>query len=190
MSDPGSLRAAKTAIRREIGAALKILAPEDRTRATERALAQLEQTAEWRDAKRVLIYAPLAVEPDLDAWWARGLGQRDGRMICYPRVVGRDLEIRAVASLTQFRPAAFGLREPDPEQTSLVDPATLDFVLVPGLAFTLGGDRLGRGAGFYDRFLARLPASVSTAAVAFACQVRESLPLEAHDRRVQRVFIG
>lgn len=181
-----SIRAAKKAIRAEVLAALRLLTPDERDHGTDRAFAQLEQTGAWQRAKRVLLYAPMPVEPNLDRTWAR-LGDRE---VGYPCIADRDLVVRTVTALTQLQPAAFGLREPDPGQTALLDPATLDLVVVPGLAFTRGGDRLGRGAGYYDRFLATLPPKVATAALVFDCQLRDILPIEAHDQRVQMVFVG
>ena len=185
-TDPGSVRAAKKAIRAEVAAALQLMSQDARARATGRAFAQLDQTDAWRGAKRVMLYAPMPIEPVLDCLWV----QRANREFCYPRIVGRELEARMVTAVTQLRPAAFGLREPDLEQTTVVDPATLDLVVVPGLAFTRDGGRLGRGRGYYDRFLAALPAEVSTVALAFACQMRDTLPMEPHDYRVQMVFTG
>jgi 5-formyltetrahydrofolate cyclo-ligase len=110
--------------------------------------------------------------------------------MCYPRILGRELEVRIVRDLRQLKPAAFGLRAPDPEETELLGADKLDLVVVPGLAFTRQGDRLGRGAGYYDRFLTALPPRVATIALAFACQMREQLPVEPHDRRVGAVFVG
>lgn len=188
--EPESARAAKNAIRAEVGAVLRLMSADERAESTERAWARLEQTEIWRKAGRVMVYSPMAIEPDLDRLWssgAEGLGLRE---LCYPRVVGRDLEVRTVTARSQLRPAAFGLLEPDPDRTTLVDAATIDLVIVPGLAFTRDGDRLGRGGGYYDRFLAGLPSSVVTVALAFACQMRDHLPMEAHDQRVHSLFAG
>ncbi len=180
----------KKAIRAEVNAALKLLTAAERDRATDCALAQLEPSAAWREARCVMIYAPMIVEPSLDRWWL-GLAQPPGgKIICYPRIVDRNLEVRVVRSLDQLKPAAFGLREPDPERTERIDPDQLDLVIVPGLAFTAQGDRLGRGAGYYDRFLATLAPRVGTVALAFACQMRERLPIEPHDWRVGAVLVG
>ncbi len=62
----------------------------------------------------------------------------------------------------------------------------VEFVIVPGLAFTPDGYRLGYGGGFYDRFLSLVQAP--NAGVCFAEQIVPELPVEAHDVRVQRVI--
>ena len=61
------------------------------------------------------------------------------------------------------------------------DPARVDVVVVPGLAFTADGHRLGQGGGWYDRFLVRLPERVLTVGVGFAEQLVDALPVEPHD---------
>ena len=62
-----------------------------------------------------------------------------------------------------------------------VDPSWPDVVVVPGLAFTAAGDRLGQGGGWYDRFLSQVRPDCTTIGVCFAEQVVESLPVEGHD---------
>ncbi len=67
------------------------------------------------------------------------------------------------------------------------DPSWPDVVVVPGLAFTAHGDRLGQGGGWYDRFLAGIRDDCTTIGVCFDPQILEVLPVEAHDVRVDHV---
>ena len=67
------------------------------------------------------------------------------------------------------------------------DPDVFDLVLVPGVAFTERGDRLGRGGGWYDRLIPRLRPGCATVGVAFDIQVLPELPVEPHDARVSVV---
>ncbi len=180
----------KAALRQEIRTALAALTPDDRAAASQRALAQLEQSARWRRARCVLLYAPLPFEPALDRFWAGKEATAGERMVCYPRVHGSELEVRQVTALAELIPGRFGLREPDPARTPVVDPSTLDLVLVPGLAFTAAGARLGRGGGYYDRFLAGLAPHISRVALAFTCQMRATLPEDPHDVRMHEVIVG
>ncbi len=76
-----------------------------------------------------------------------------------------------------------GLREPVPTAPR-VAPAELDAVLVPALAFDRRGHRLGRGGGFYDRFLGALPPRVTTIGIAFSVQLLNAIPTDPHDRPV------
>lgn len=68
-----------------------------------------------------------------------------------------------------------------------VDPAWPDVVVVPGLAFTKTGDRLGQGGGWYDRHLAQVRADCTTIGVCFAEQIVDTLPVEAHDITMDHV---
>jgi 5-formyltetrahydrofolate cyclo-ligase len=67
------------------------------------------------------------------------------------------------------------------------DPAAFDLVVVPGVAFTERGDRLGRGGGWYDRLIPALRPGCATVGVAFDIQVLPELPAEPHDARVSVV---
>jgi 5-formyltetrahydrofolate cyclo-ligase len=68
-----------------------------------------------------------------------------------------------------------------------VDPYWPDVVIVPGLAFTARGERLGQGGGWYDRFLGATRPDCATIGVCFVEQVVDSLPIEPHDVVVDRV---
>ena len=70
---------------------------------------------------------------------------------------------------------------PEPTADDPIDPSAVDVVVVPGLAFTAGGQRLGQGGGWYDRFLARTRADCLKIGVGFEVQVVDELPTEAHD---------
>jgi 5-formyltetrahydrofolate cyclo-ligase len=68
-----------------------------------------------------------------------------------------------------------------------VDPSWPDAVIVPGLAFTTAGDRLGQGGGWYDRFLSEVRADCVTIGVCFAEQLVDALPVEPHDVTMDHV---
>lgn len=74
-----------------------------------------------------------------------------------------------------------------PEDVPPPDPVSIDVVVIPGLAFTERGDRLGQGGGWYDRFLVGLPANCATIGVGFESQLRDDLPTEPHDVRLDAV---
>jgi 5-formyltetrahydrofolate cyclo-ligase len=79
----------------------------------------------------------------------------------------------------------FGVSEPVPE-CGAVPLNRFDLVLVPGMAFDLSGNRLGRGKGFYDRILSET--SGVKCGVAYDFQLLETIPTEAHDARVNFIF--
>jgi len=73
------------------------------------------------------------------------------------------------------------------DESRQVLPGQIDVVLVPGLAFDRLGNRLGRGKGFYDRFLCQLPADVLTIGLSFDSMIRERIPHGENDHPVKKV---
>jgi 5-formyltetrahydrofolate cyclo-ligase len=67
-------------------------------------------------------------------------------------------------------------------------PEQIDVLLVPGIAFDHQGNRLGRGKGYYDRFLRRLPATTLTIGVVFEAMIRPRIPHAAHDHPIKMVI--
>jgi len=82
---------------------------------------------------------------------------------------------------------AQGKRVARPEDEPAIDPRSVDVVIVPGLAFTTEGDRLGQGGGWYDRFLPQVRADCVTIGVGFGPQLVDALPTEPHDVRLSAV---
>lgn len=83
---------------------------------------------------------------------------------------------------------AFGIPEPALTRRRRIDPRRLDLIVVPGVAFDRRGRRLGRGGGYFDRFLAGLPASIPRVGLAFRFQVVKRIPWEGHDQPVTRLI--
>lgn len=103
-----------------------------------------------------------------------------GKRVAFPRLEGDDIELREVGAWSDLAPGRLGVLEPSPSCPH-VAPADVDVWLVPGVAFSRGGERLGRGGGHYDRLLARARPGAARVGVCFAPQVVDRLPTEAHD---------
>lgn len=147
-------------------------------------LARVQAHPAWTAAATVGLFAPLPEEPDL-----LGLLDHSGKRFAFPCVQGETLLWRFASSREQLQPAPNStgrLREP---ATGELLPATvLDCLLVPGLAFTRCGKRLGRGGGYYDRTLAATAPHARTLGVCFSLQIVEALPSEPHDIPVHEVL--
>ena len=128
--------------------------------------------------QNVALFAPKESEPNLDLLWE--LGYLKGHLVSYPRCEGETLLFRTVSRLSDLSPGKHGIREP----AGGASPERLDLIVVPGLAFTPEGNRLGRGAGFYDRFLSQIPGPMLRVGVCFAFQVVLEVPMQSHDLKV------
>jgi len=131
-----------------------------------------------RKVRTIATYAALETEVDLGPLHA---GLQGRFQFAYPLVVDRTLRFYRVADPNELRPGTFGVPEPDPRVHAAAGPDELDLCLCPGMGFTRGGVRLGRGKAYYDSVLPQLPSSVFRVGIAFELQVRDSLPREAHD---------
>lgn len=120
---------------------------------------------------------------------------RDARLstqwtLAAPRCFKTDLRFFALLRLEDLRPGRFGILEPpvDTPEDRRKTPREGDVIIVPGVAFTERGIRLGRGAGFYDRFLAAVPANVPKIGLAFDAQLVPDLPEGPFDVRMDFVI--
>lgn len=182
----------KKALRTRIKSFIKSLRQQNspnRLQQESQALAErLECHPRFREARRVLLFCSLPDEPDtlpiLERW-----GEK--KQLLLPVVVGDDLEVRAYHGTASLRRGAFNILEPTGERLDENrDPLTEhDLIVVPGVAFTADGCRLGRGRGYYDRLLLRPAFSRAyTLGYAFSFQLVESLPVESHDVRLDEVL--
>ena len=137
-----------------------------------RTLAELEQTR--RD--RWLVYLDMPTEVETTRFVTLP--------VVVPCCVGRDIVPIIITSLNELAKNRYGILEPAADPQKIVAASDLHVVLVPGLAFDVTGNRLGRGGGYYDRFLANCPDHVLRIALAFECQIVESVPVSEHDQPV------
>lgn len=137
----------------------------------------------YRRAKVVLAFVPMKNEPDISPFLARVLA--DGKLLCLPVCVGPGrMQARRADSLACLAPGAYGILEP---QGQLVRPEEIGFVVAPCLAAGSNGTRLGRGAGFYDRFLPGLTPGTPVAALCRAALVWPTVPAGPQDVRMDLI---
>ena len=177
----------KSALRREVIAARDALAPETRAAAGAKITHQLLGLDAWKNARCVLVYLSFGSEFETTALLE--CARASGKAICLPRV---DRSARALAIHRVDDPSSdvetgvWGIREPRPACPAVVLEA-IDFVLVPGVAFTPRCERLGYGGGFYDALIARFAQRPPLVAAAFGMQIRDRIPLSGRDRNVDPV---
>lgn len=151
-----------------------------RAAASKQIAAHLADYIQLHHTHTVAAFAATPTEVDLSPWIHRHLD--GGGTVVLPRVGTRGhMEFYQFDTDTQLQSNRFGIAEPVPGSTH-IEPAQIDAVLVPLVAFDELGHRLGMGGGYYDRYLPRLNAGTPLVGVAFACQQHDTpLPREAWD---------
>ena len=167
----------KKELRQKLLSRLLALTESEITRRSKDVEEKLSNLPIYKQAKNVMVYYPLKGEVDILKMIKEALGDK---RFCFPvmDLTAKDLRAFEIANLDEdFVLGPYGVMEPDPQKTKEVDIREIDMVIVPGLGFDYQKNRLGRGAGFYDRFLKKLTPSTKKVGVAFECQLLESLPI-------------
>jgi len=157
----------------------------ERARAAKSSLIQqkVQALAEYQAAGTVMLFMNFRDEVETTGLAEDALAR--GKRLVLPYCAPGGILIPAfVQDLDSLVTGKWGIREPRKEGLVKAEPAEIDFVLVPGAAFDLNGNRLGYGAGFYDRFLGLLSPTIPRVAIAFACQLTPEVPVEAHDKKM------
>ena len=172
---------AKKALRASILAARDAMPDDARTRAGEAIAKRLFALDAYRNATRVLTYMSFGKELDTHHFFAQVL--RDRKIAVLPRIDKgtKSLTLHRVDGRADLVDGIWGILEPRGD-APLMDISDVDMVLMPGLAFDRDGNRLGYGAGFYDRLLANTADKPVRVAAALDCQWVDAVPVDAHDR--------
>ncbi|KRA31058.1 MULTISPECIES: 5-formyltetrahydrofolate cyclo-ligase [unclassified Nocardioides] len=138
---------------------------------------------EVRRAATVAAYVSLGTEPGTTNLLDR-LIEAGKRVILPVLLPDNDLDWAVYHGPTSLAPARRGLLEPVGTPLGVEAIATADVVLVPGVAVSRSGIRLGRGGGSYDRALGRVPVGTPTCVLLYDDEVLPDVPAEPHDRPV------
>jgi 5-formyltetrahydrofolate cyclo-ligase len=173
---------AKRQWRRRIIAAVNALDPRARRAQEESLVDAFSRLPGWAEAATVLLYVSAFPEEIRTAPFL-SMAYRSGKRVILPRVDRPEwrLRLHAVADPERdLAPGVLGILEPH-AALSEVAPGSVDWALVPGVAFDERGYRLGRGAGHYDRLLPQMRPDCVCWALCLSCQLVPRLPVEAHD---------
>ena len=140
-------------------------------------------TPQYRQAKTIYGYLPYNQEVRTVPMLEQAL--RDGKKVAVPKCYGNEMKFIYMDDLTKVENGYANIPEPVADGPVAEDKTAL--VLMPGMAFTEKGDRMGYGGGFYDKFLAAEP-DHPTVALCYDFQMVESLPTEEYDIPVDCVL--
>jgi len=175
--------------KKELRAAMRLrnraLAPEERSAAAGRIFERIEALPAFQEARCVALFCSLPDEPPTGGVlrrWSRT------RRVAVPRVEGETMRFFDYDP-QHLSVGAFGIGEPGAD-AALCPPEEIDLLVIPGVAFTAAGARLGRGRGYYDRYLAQPELRARRVGVCFAHQIVGALPAEPHDAAMDVVVWG
>ena len=178
----------KTGLRKQVLERRDALGAAERKSLSERITARLLGLDSYRKAGCVMAYVGFGSELDTTRFVADTLSQ--GKTLVLPRVErgNRNLKLYGVRDPeNQLEAGVWGIRQPRADLCPKIAASQIEFVLVPGVAFTRHCERLGYGGGFYDRFIRGLTPRPALVAAAFELQVLAKLPMSETDQRVDLV---
>jgi len=143
-------------------------------------LSKLEQDEDFKKAHIVMIYSALPDEVQTEKFLEKW---RHEKKIILPTVVGDDIIPVELAENTGFAVGDFNILEPQNEPYT----GGYDLIVVPGVAFDRNGNRIGRGRGYYDRFLCK-HLNVKRLGICFDFQIVDEVPTEPNDIKMDKVI--
>jgi 5-formyltetrahydrofolate cyclo-ligase len=178
-----SVKQTKRALRLDVIARRDALSERDRAAASLAIADRVAALPEAREARSAMAFWSFGSEVDTGPLIERLVA--GGKIVALPRIEGSDVVPVTFVPGEPTTETSFGAMEPAGGRE--LDPSELDLVIVPGVAFDRSGNRLGFGAGYYDRFLPRTRAGVPKIAIGFALQVLPEVPTGRTDHRVDAI---
>jgi 5-formyltetrahydrofolate cyclo-ligase len=175
--------------RADIKEKLKAQAPEARWKKSRAIEEKLFALPEFKKAKAVCFFVSLETEVDTHGMIDRALMEGKKVLVPLTDMAARSLLLYEIKDRAgDLQRGTMRIWEPDPAKTRKAEPKEIDVIVVPGLAFDAAGNRLGRGRGFYDRFLEKLGHNVPKIAIAFSFQKISEVPVGPHDVKIDKVL--
>ena len=184
-----SIQEQKALLRNKLRQKLEGLKLEERKERSENILAKLFSHSKFKKSEHLLIYISCGFEVQTRSLVEEALS-RD-KKIYVPRIDPEEKKILMIetSDLNELKPGSYGVMEPPLDQARVGDPQDLDLAIVPGLGFDREGGRLGRGKGYFDRFL-KEARNAYKIGLAFECQIVDQIPRNENDVLLDEVLIG
>lgn len=174
----------KQEIRQASKAKVKALTPTERSEKSLLIFNQVAQLPTLSTAGTIALYASLPDEPQTASFIEQLAAHH---RVVLPRVCGDEMDFYPY-SPEGLSIGSFGISEP--QSGEVVSAAEIDVIVVPGVSFTTEGKRIGRGRGYYDRYLSRKGFRATKVGVCYKEQLTEQIPDESHDVNMDYVIFG
>jgi len=171
----------KDAIRKKMLEVRNRLSDDEVYRLSENIFLKLRENNFFNNSTNIMVYLDFRneVKTDLIINYCLKDGKKIYIPVCIPET--REICISRIESLNELQSGHYGIREPIEEHIRLADSSLINLALIPGVVFDSSGNRIGFGAGYYDRFIKRLQPCTVKAALAYSFQVIDSVPSDDHD---------
>ena len=180
-----NISAKKKILRREIKSRLATLSADERLSLSHTVTEKFLAHSIYRNSKILMAYFSTAEEIQLQKFFSAAFS--DGKILAVPFIEGREMHAVILPELDAVEIGAYGILTVKSSARKIIDAAKINCIVTPGLAFDANGNRLGKGGGFYDKFLSRAVNAVKVA-LAFDVQIVDSVPIEPHDVSVDFIF--
>ena len=175
------LHRAKQSMRELLIQKRRMMSAEERTAQSELILSQLEKMTVFREAKTVLLYYPKNNEVDVLPLFKRY--KRD-KVLLLPVTHRNGMTANPYEGNDKMHRGKVGI----PEPTTPPFEGNIDVIIVPAVAFDKQGNRLGRGGGYYDRFLKK-QSHATFIGVGYDFQLVDEVPVRKHDQKMHRIIL-
>jgi len=179
----------KEEIRRKIIKKRLSLSSEYIKNISEQVCINLAETVEYIDSQNIMFY--VATRSEVQTEEMIKISVNVGKNIFVPIILTECINL-APSTIYDFdnelEKGEKGILEPKKEYYRLFPPEDIDLIIVPGVAFDLSGNRIGRGFGYYDNFLRKIGTSTKIIALAFEMQIVEKIPNDKNDIPVHKII--
>ena len=175
------LHRAKQSLRELLIQKRRMLSAEERTAQSALILSQLEKMTVFQEAKTVLLYYPKNNEVDVLPLFKR---YKHDKVLLLPVTHRRGMTANPYEGNDKMHRGKVGI----PEPTTPPYEGEIDLIIVPAVAFDKQGNRLGRGGGYYDRFLKK-QSHATFIGVGYDFQLVDEVPVRQHDQKMHRIIL-
>ncbi len=178
------MAAEKRRLRSELRRQYSELSPEYIAQSDAGIFARISALPEFLASKVIFSYFSIGNEPDTHR--IIELALKTGKTVALPLCRGNGImDAVVINDLSVLRPGTLNIPEP-PESCAVIPPEKIDFAVIPALAYSRSGYRLGQGGGYYDRFLKN--GNFFTAGIARSKFLLETVPFESHDVKIRCII--
>lgn len=167
----------------------KNMKKDDAKKNSEKIISALKDLEAFKKSSNIMIY--LSFNNEVDTYKLMEYCLQTGKKVIVPFCIKKERKIipsEVIDPDKELRLNSFGYKEPEEEKIREVDAQEIDLVIVPGVVFDTNGNRIGFGAGYYDRFLKKLKSSATTIALCYDYQIIDRVPIDKFDIPVKCII--